>query len=296
MSDRRDNLLSSHAAVVNLQRQAHPKRFSFALLPDRSGNIRPGVFRRIAEQVEMMSPDFAIFTGDAIEIIDSPDDEETKLALNEQWDEFLDELSPLTRPVYLTPGWHDYKSAAHAEVFSKRLGSPRYSFDYHDCHFIVLNCYEAFINGEASTDAVWRLGARQLDWLAMDLSAHKSAKHTFVIVHAFYESMERQEVVDLLKGRPFTIFSASSHAYRKQEFAGTTYYQLATAGGYSSLDGVGNGTVDHFAWVTVDNGDVKIANVLLDGVLPDDFCTEELAADFVAGEVIISGRMSLWDD
>jgi hypothetical protein len=296
MDDCRDNFRSGHVAAVNLDRQPAPNRFSFALLPDRSGNIRPGIFRRVAEQVEMMAPDFAIFTGDAIEIIDTPDNDDTKTALNEQWDDFFDELSPLTRPVYFTPGWHDYKSACHAEVFQKRIGPARYSFDYSDCHFIVLNCYEAFLHGDASEDAVWRLGAKQLDWLAMDLSTHTKAKHTFVIVHAFYESMERQEVVDLLHGRAFTIISASSHAYRKQEFNGITYYQLATAGGYSALDGVGNGTVDHFMWITVDNGNVKIANVLLDGVLPDDFCTEELAADFVAGEVIISGRMSLWDD
>ena len=102
-------------------------------------------------------------------------------------------------------------------------------------------------------------------------------------------------MIDLLRGRQFTIVSGSSHCYRKQEFAGATYYQLGTAGGYSSLDGVGNGTVDHFTWVTVDSGATKIANVLIDSVLPDDFCTEESATDFIAGEVILSGRVCLRD-
>ncbi|HEY3330383.1 MAG TPA: hypothetical protein VGK19_10210 [Capsulimonadaceae bacterium] len=296
MPDQNESFRSKPAAVANLKAQEHRARFSFAVMPDRSGNIRQGVFSRIAEQVDLMSPDFAVFIGDAIEIYDTPEDADTTEILNEQWDEFCEELKPLTRPVFFVPGWHDYKSEAHAKVYAKRIGPSYYSFDYHGCHFIVLNSYDAYLHNEASADAVWRLGSRQLDWLALDLSTHASASHTFVLVHAFYESLERQEVIDLLGKRSFDIISGSSHCYRKQDFHGTPYYQLGTAGGYSSLDGPGNGTVDHFMWVTVEGKHVKIANVLIDSVLPDDFCTEETASDFVAGEVIISGRMSLWDD
>lgn len=282
-------------AALNLNGALSHNRFSFAILPDRSGNVRQGVFRRIAEQVNLMSPDFAVFIGDAIEICDSEEPDAEK-AINEQWDEFDQELSPLTRPVYFVPGWHDYKSDMHARIFHERIGPGYYSWDYQGCHFIALNSYDAFLRGEATREAVWKLGSKQLDWLAMNLTMSEHAAHTFVFVHAFYESVERREVIDLLRGRPFTIISGSSHCYRKQEFNGVAYYQLGTAGGYSSLDGVGNGTVDHFTWATVDNGQIHLANVLIDSVLPDDFCTEESAADYVAGEVIASGRVSLWDD
>lgn len=287
---------SKRAAAINLDPPVNRERFSFAVLPDRSGNIRPGVFRRIAEQTSLMSPEFAVFIGDAIEIYDTPEDSDTNEILNAQWDEFFDELAPLKRPIYFIPGWHDYKSPEHVDIYNKRIGPGYYSLNFQGCHFIFLNAYDAFHHGEATPDAVWRLGSRQLDWLAVDLSANAKASHTFVFVHAFYESLERQEVVDLLGHRPSTIISGSSHCYRKQEFNGAVYYQLGTAGGYSALDGVGNGTVDHFMWVTFDAGQVTIGNVLIDSVLPDDFCTEEKAADFVAGEVIISGRMSLWED
>ncbi|MDR3708345.1 MAG: hypothetical protein P4L33_08590 [Capsulimonadaceae bacterium] len=286
---------SRPVAGLNMRARAHADRFSFAVLPDRSGNVRKGVFHRISEQVELLSPHFAVFIGDAIEICDA-DAEDAEAHVVEEWDEFQAELSPITRPVYFVPGWHDYKSPIHARVFQERFGPGYYSWDYHGCHFIVLNCYEAFLHGETDRDAVWKLGAQQLDWLALNLSMSRSAAHTFVFVHAFYESVERREIADLLRDRPCTVISGSTHCYRKQEFAGLVYYQLGTAGGYSTLDGIGNGTVDHFTWVTVDNGQVKLANVLIDGVLPDDFCTEETAAEFVAGEVIISGRMSIWED
>jgi len=242
-----------------------------------------------------MSPDFAVFIGDAIEICDS-EEPDSQATINQEWDQFTRELSPLTRPVYFVPGWHDYKSPLHAQIYRDRLGPGYYSWDYQRCHFIVLNSYDAYLQGEASRDAVWKLGSRQLDWLAMNLTMSDPAIHTFIFVHAFYESLERREVIDLLRGRQFTIISGSTHCYRKQEFAGIPYYQLGTAGGYSALEGIGNGTVDHFTWVTVDNGKAKIANILIDSVLPDDFCTEDTAADFVAGEEIASGRVSLWDE
>jgi hypothetical protein len=287
---------SRSVAGINHAQTINRNRFSFAVIPDRSGNIRPGIFRRIAQQVELLSPDFAVFIGDAIEICNGPESDDLIETLNSEWDEFFDELSEISRPVYLTPGWHDYKSELHAQIYQERVGPGRYSWNYQGCHFIVLNCYEAALRGETSKHGVWKLGTDQLDWLALDLSISASASHTFIFIHAFYESVERQELIDLLGNRKFTIISGSSHCYRKQSFSGATYYQLATAGGYSSLDGIGNGTVDHFTWVTIDGEDCKMSNILIDSVLPDDFCTEESAAEYVAGEIIASGRMSVWDE
>ena len=243
----------------------------------------------------MLSPNFAVFIGDAIEICD-PADPNAAALIESEWNNFDAEIAPLTRPVYFVPGWHDYKSNIHARIYEQRIGSGYYSWDSHGCHFIVLNSYDAHLRGEATADAVWKLGSKQLDWLAVNLNMSKATAHTFVFVHAFYESLERHEIIRLLSDRPHTIISGSSHCYRKQTFEGDAYYQLGTAGGYSTLDGPENGTVDHFMWVTVDADKVRIANVLIDSVLPDDFCTEETASDFVAGEVILSGRMSVWEE
>jgi hypothetical protein len=296
MSDYQEQPSSRPTGGFNLERVVNRDRFAFAVIPDRSGNIRPGVFRRIAQQVDLMSPSFAVFIGDAIEITDSADDADLLEQVNEQWNEFEDELSGLSRPVYMCPGWHDYKSEVHAQIYRQRIGAARFSWNHQGCHFVVLNCYEAALRGEVTGNGVWKLGTQQLDWLALDLSISSSAQHTFIFLHAFYETLERQEIVDLLKNRSFTIISGSSHCYRKHSFNGVPYYQLGTAGGYSTLDGVGNGTVDHFSWVTVDGSDVKLSNVLIDSVLADDFCTEESAAEYVSGEVIVSGRTSFWDE
>ena len=265
----------SAVGATQLENGAGASKFTLAVLPDRSGNIRPGVFRRIAAQVELMHPDFAVFIGDAIEITGASTPEEEEVALlHVEWDGFFDELAPLTRPVYFVPGWHDYKSPLHALVYHHRLGADFYSWDYRGCHFIALNCYDAFVKGEAPRSAVWRVGETQMQWLAADVRASSSAAHTVLFVHAFYESMERSEICGLLADRSHTIISGSSHAYRKTSCGGCTYYVVGTAGGYSPLDGPEDGTVDHFLWMTIEDGIPHIANVLIDSVLADDFCTE----------------------
>ena len=47
-------------------------------------------------------------------------------------------------------------------------------------------------------------------------------------------------------------------------------YQLATTGGGSKLRGLRYGEFDHLAWVTMKKDGPVIANVLLDGVYPED--------------------------
>jgi hypothetical protein len=48
------------------------------------------------------------------------------------------------------------------------------------------------------------------------------------------------------------------------------YYQLATTGGGSRLRGPTYGEFDHVAWVTMKKDAPLIANVMLDGILPED--------------------------
>jgi len=48
------------------------------------------------------------------------------------------------------------------------------------------------------------------------------------------------------------------------------YYQLATTGGGSRLRGVRYGEFDHIVWVTMKKSGPVLANIMLDGVLPEN--------------------------
>ena len=53
------------------------------------------------------------------------------------------------------------------------------------------------------------------------------------------------------------------------------YYQLATTGGGSRLRGVRYGEFDHIVWVTMKKDGPVLANVMLDGVLPENLVVPE---------------------
>jgi hypothetical protein len=78
------------------------------------------------------------------------------------------------------------------------------------------------------------------------------------------------EVEKLLEGRPYTVFCGHIHRYHKFVRNGMNYYQLATTGGASRMRGLRYGEFDHFAWVTMKKDGPVIANVMLDGVFPED--------------------------
>jgi hypothetical protein len=71
-------------------------------------------------------------------------------------------------------------------------------------------------------------------------------------------------------GRKYTVFCGHIHHYRKFVRNGMNYYQLATTGGGSRLRGVKFGEFDQIAWITMKKDGPRIANVLLDGVYPED--------------------------
>src|SRR3712207_5735814 len=78
------------------------------------------------------------------------------------------------------------------------------------------------------------------------------------------------EMEKLLAGRPYTVFAGHVHRYQKFVRQGQNYYQLATTGGGSKLRGTKHGEFDHLVWVTMKKDGPVLANLLLDGVLPED--------------------------
>jgi hypothetical protein len=146
----------------------------------------------------------------------------------------------------------------------------------------------------------------QREYVRKTLEASKGVRWTFVFLHKpiwTARDLERNGWADVekaLAGRKYTVFCGHVHRYQKFIRNGMNYYQLATTGGGSKMRGTRYGEFDHVAWVTMKKDAPLIANVMLDGILPEDLRvpdTEEpgtrrklLATHPVSGAVTLDGK------
>ena len=104
--------LGHYFKQVNLGRRniPAPDNFRFAIVSDRTGGHRPGVFAEAVEKLNLLKPEFVLSIGDLIEGYTHDEDE-----INRQWDEFdsiADKLQIMTvhGPVLTTLSSLDKKS------------------------------------------------------------------------------------------------------------------------------------------------------------------------------------------
>lgn len=257
-------------------------QFQFAVVADRTGGHRQGIFSRAVQQINLMQPEFVMSVGDLIEGNAANADTNRK-----QWDEFDRYAKQFKMPFFYCPGNHDAASLTKADVWAERYGRRYYHFTYKDTLFVVMNTqdYEADDPKDPPKQGGLRVGKRQREYLAKALADNAGVKWTFIFLHhpiwagKDITNTGWLEVEEVLKGRRYNVFCGHVHRYRKYLRNGTAYYQLATTGGGSSLRGPEYGEFDQFAWITVGkDGPPSLANVMLNGVLKDDllpFPTEE---------------------
>ena len=128
--------------------------FYFAIVTDRTGSHRKGVFPSAIEKLNLLEPAFVVSVGDFIEGYT-----ENQQTLDAEWDEFEGFIDSLTPPFFYTPGNHDMSNALMANTWQSRFGSSYYHFVYKDVLFVVLNS-ELFGMVEDSSTPVpgpWRL-------------------------------------------------------------------------------------------------------------------------------------------
>ena len=255
-----------------------PRRFQIAIMTDRTGGHRPGIWMEGVRRLNMLRPEFVVSVGDLIEGYT-----EDRSRLNREWEEFLGFTDQLEMKFFFVAGNHDLTNPVMHDVWRERFGPRWYSFDYKEVHFVCL----------CSEDPVSKLGAEQLEWLERDLAAHKSARWTLVFLHKplwVYAEREKaagnadktgwDRVEAALGDRPRTVFSGHHHSYVQFDRAGMKYYQLATTGGASQLRGKSYGEFDHVVWMTMEPDGPHVANLLLDGVAPANVVTEQSIANF----------------
>ena len=241
-----------------------PGVFRFAIVADRAGGIRPGVFEGAVAKLKLLQPEFVMSVGDLI------DGYTTDPAVwNSQWQEFEKIVQRLDLPFYFIPGNHDISNPALLGAWKQRRGDPWFSFVRENVLFLCLHTEDRAGGG---------LGDAQVAWAKQTLAAHPEVRWTLVFMHRplWLEKDQAgyEQIGAVLHGRPYTVFAGHLHHYLKSERDGMRHYVLATTGGVSAGRGMEFGEFDQVAWVTMKPDGPVVANLRLDGILPDDVVTD----------------------
>lgn len=241
---------------THLRFNSDPRDFQFAIIPDRTGRVRPGVWANAIEKLNLLQPEFVITVGDIIEGYEKSTEQ-----VHAEWDAIQTVISQLDMPFFYIPGNHDYYNDATKQVWAQRFGRDYYHFLYNDVLFLCLNGAQPIAD-------------EQIDYFARALEDNHNVRWTLVFIHkprwARKDPSDWDRFETLLAERDYTVFAGHSHVYEKRIRNGHNYYTLATAGGKSGLSGPQHGEFDHITWVTMTDNGPKIANLLLDGILDDD--------------------------
>jgi len=248
---------------THLRLNESPDQFQFAVVSDRTGGHRPKVFSRAVQQINLLQPAFVMSVGDLIEGYTQKPEQ-----INKEWDEFDSFTRQLQMPFFYVPGNHDLSNELMLEKWKQRYGRRHYHFVYKNTLFLAVNCEDP--PGKLAISEGQRADIKKA------LDENRGVRWTFVFIHkpiwlaSDLESNGWLDVETMLAGRKYTVFCGHVHRYQKFIRNGMNYYQLATTGGVSRMRGVEYGEFDQVAWVTMKPTGPVIANVIIDGVLPEN--------------------------
>lgn len=249
-------------------------QFQFAVVTDRTGGLRPGIFSEAVDKLNLLRPPFVMSVGDLITgyTTDLPE-------LERQWDEFDAMVNRLEMPFFYVPGNHDITNATMDSLWTARLGPKYYHFVYKNVLFLCLNSEDQYRGAGRGT-----ISDSQFAYVDQVLAENADVRWTFVFLHQplwDQENPERwPEVEALLNNRNHSVFAGHVHHYQKFRRNNGRYYTLATTGGGSRLRGPRLGEFDHVTWVTMTEDGPVLANIALDGIHSDSVTTREDYAFF----------------
>jgi hypothetical protein len=248
---------------TSLDLKNRPENFQFAIVTDRTGGHRPGVFPSACRKLNLLQPEFVMSVGDLIEGYTEDRDQ-----LDKEWAEFNGFVDGLEMPFFYTAGNHDISNMAMLPIWQNQFGRTYYHFVYHDVLFMVLNSEDPPGSKPAN------IGEEQLAWAAQVLAENTEVRWTVVFLHKpmwqYGDGANWSKVEAMLGERPRTIFAGHHHRYAVHRQGKWSYYALATTGGGSKLEGPAQGRFDHVVWVTMTPDGPRLANLLLDGILSED--------------------------
>ncbi|TXF86302.1 hypothetical protein FUA23_19480 [Neolewinella aurantiaca] len=254
---------------TSLDIEAPDGQFQFAIVTDRTGGLRPGIFSEAVDKLNLLRPPFVMSVGDLITGYTRDLTE-----LNRQWDEFDAMVNRLEMPFFYVPGNHDITNAVMDSLWTERLGPKYYHFVYQDVLFLCLNSEDQYRGAGKGT-----ISDQQYDYIEKVLADNDDVRWTFVFLHQPLWDQENAErwadVETLLSNREHNVFAGHVHHYQKFQRNNGRYYTLATTGGGSGLRGPRLGEFDHVSWVTMTADGPVMANIALDGIHSDSITTRE---------------------
>jgi hypothetical protein len=241
---------------------------------------RHDVHRRLVAQILQHGiPDFILQSGDMVE---NGDD-------SSQWPLFFDIEKELLRQTAFFPalGNHERHTPYFESLFHD--GTPYYSFDWGNAHFIVLDSdIENAAPYERGRSVYWN---EEVRWLEEDLNEHQKAEYRFVMAHhpPFTAVGSRQGSNPHMTALTpmFEKYHVSAtffgHDHNYQHYLKNGIHYIVTGGGGAPLYDVSKppqgitvkvDQIENFVSVSVDGKTAHVTAISIDGKTLDDFQIE----------------------
>ncbi len=242
--------------------------FRFAIVSDRNGGMRPGIFRDAVHKLNLLQPEFVLSVGDLIDgYTEKPE------VWNREWKEFDDMVNQLDMPFFYVPGNHDTSNQLLTKVWREKHGRDYYYFIHKNVLFIALNTEDLLDNKDGG------ISKKQSDYVIQALKDHPDVQWTLIFMHrplwSYGDQAGYEKIEEKLKGRNYTVFSGHHHNYEYQKRNGMDHYILATTGGGSYMRGVQFGEFDQITWVTMKESGPKVAHIEFDHIYDKEIVTKE---------------------
>ncbi len=253
-----------------------PGNFQFAIVTDRTGGHRPGVFLDGVKKLNLLQPEFVMSVGDLIEGYTTNEE-----VLDREWAEFNGFIDQLQMPFFYVPGNHDITNKVMEDKWLEMYGKTYYSFIYQNVLFMALNSEDHYRGSSRGT-----IGDEQYEWIKQTLEENQNVKWTMLFFHQPLWAQEAEtlrwpDVEKLLANRKHTVYAGHRHNYVQYERNNGKYYILATTGGGSPLRGPQVGEFDHVVWITMTDEGPIMANLQLEGIWSEDLVTDDYKSAFL---------------
>lgn len=245
---------------TNLEFNNDPDNFQFAIVTDRTGGARPGVFEDGVRKTNLLQPEFVMSVGDLIQ-----GGTEDRAQIEKEWAEFNGFLAEFEMPFFYVAGNHDISNPVMAEVWKEKFGRAYYHFKYKDVLFLCMSSEDG---------ARANISDEQAAYFKKVLEENQEVRWTLAFIHQplwRHESGIWSKIEPLLADRKHTVFAGHVHDYAKTVRGdGSRYYTLGTMGGSSELRGDAFGEFDHATWVTMSDDGPRITLLKLEGIRDED--------------------------
>lgn len=238
----------------------NPDNFQFAIVTDRTGGHRDGVFEKAVEKLNKLHPEFVMCVGDLIEGYTKDQKE-----IDRQWAEWDDILGKLKMRFFALPGNHDISNEVMRKVWLERYGKAWYHFVYKNVLFITMDSNDG--------DGL-NISRSQIDYVKKAIADNPNVRWTMLYMHHpvwnYKDFNGFSEIETALQSRPYTVLAGHNHQYLKTQRNNRNYYILASTGGGSQLRGPRFQEFDHITWVTFTDEGPELVNLALSGIHNDD--------------------------